>query len=92
MGSNVIRKILLDKNISISEFADMLSNEGFSISKNVLSNKLSRDTFSLNEYILFCNVLGCQVRTISENENINYLNECDKEKEYHKKMNLKANK
>lgn len=92
MGSNVIRKILLDKHISLSQFASMLNEEGFTISAPVLSNKLSRDTFTLNEYILFCNILGCEVKTISEKDNIEYTNTCDREREKIKKMNRKQDK
>lgn len=84
---NNIKKILVDKKISLKIFSDLLEKEGIKISVPALSNKISRDSFSLNEYVLFCNILGYKVKTFSE-EGFEYINTCNKEKELKKKKNL----
>ncbi len=86
-GAVTIKKIMLDKNMSVSDLAKEMTNNGYDIKSQILSNKLFRDTFSLNEYILIANILGCDVKTISRDSNIEYINECDEEKEKIKKKN-----
>lgn len=86
-GAVTIKKIMLDKNMSVSDLAKEMTDNGYDIKSQILSNKLFRDTFSLNEYILIANILGCDVKTISRDSNIEYINECDEEKEKIKKKN-----
>ncbi len=68
-ASKTIKKILLDKNISVKELAEKLG-----IKPQILSNKLYRDTFTYNDYVKIVNILGCDVKTISRNDNIEYIN------------------
>ena len=86
-GATTFKKILLDKNMSISDLAREMTNKGYDIKSPILSNKLSRDTFSLNEYVLIANILGCDVKTISRADNTEYVNECDEDREKVKKQN-----
>lgn len=69
-ASKVIKKILIDKNLSIKDLAEKLG-----IKPQVLSNKLYRNTFTYDEYIKIANILGCEVKTISTDNNVEYLNE-----------------
>ena len=68
-GSKTIKKIMLDKNISVKELAEKLN-----MKPQVLSNKLYRDTFTYNDYVKIANILNCDVKTISRDSNIEYLN------------------
>lgn len=69
-ASKTIKKIMLDKNISVKELAQELG-----IKPQVLSNKLYRDTFTYNDYVRIANILGCDVKTISRDNKIEYINE-----------------
>ncbi len=69
-ASKTIKKIMLDKNISVKELAEKLN-----IKPQVLSNKLYRDTFTYNDYVKIANILNCDVKTISRDSNIEYLND-----------------
>lgn len=69
-ASNIIKKIMLDKKISVKDLAEKLN-----IKPQVLSNKLYRDTFTYNDYIKIVNVLECDVKTISRDGLIEYTNE-----------------
>ncbi len=69
-ASKTIKKIMLDKNISVKELAQKLG-----IKPQVLSNKLYRDTFTYNDYVRIANILGCDVKTISRDNKIEYINE-----------------
>ena len=51
-ASKTIKKIMLDKNISVKVLAEKLG-----MNAQVLSNKLYRDTFSYNDYVLIANIL-----------------------------------
>lgn len=84
-GAVTIRKILKDKKINVIELSKLLQAKGYNIDSQVLSNKLYRDTFTLNEYILIANVLDCEVKTISKDGNIEYIVECNAEKEMSKR-------
>lgn len=68
-ASKTIKKIMLDKNISVKELAEKLG-----IKPQILSNKLYRDTFTYNDYVKIVNILDCDVKTISRNDNIEYIN------------------
>lgn len=67
-ASNVIKKIMIDKKISVKELALKLD-----IKPQVLSNKLYRDTFTYNDYVKIANILECEVKTISK-DGIEYIN------------------
>ena len=69
-ASKVIKKILVDKNMSVKDLAEMLG-----IKAQVLSNKLYRNTFTYEEYIRIAHLLGCEVKTVSEDSKIEYINE-----------------
>ena len=90
-GAVTIRKIMYDKNVSTKQLAEEMTKLGLAISQEVLSNKITRDTFSLNEYIMIANILECDVKTISRNGTV-YDNECDIETLKKKKENQKKPK
>lgn len=70
-ASNTIKKIMLDKHISVKELAEKLG-----IKPQVLSNKFYRDTFTYSDYVKMANLLDCDVKTISrDNSTIEYINE-----------------
>lgn len=61
---------MLDKGLKVKDLASKLG-----VNERVLSNKLYRDTFSLEEYIKIADALGCDVKTIARDTNKEYLNE-----------------
>ena len=69
-ASKTIKRIMLDKEISVKVLAEKLG-----ITSPVLSNKLYRDTFSYNEYVKIADILDCDVKTISRGTNNEYINE-----------------
>lgn len=69
-ASNTIKKILLDKHISVKELAEKLG-----MKPQVLSNKFYRDTFTYSDYVKIANILDCDVKTISRDNKIEYINE-----------------
>jgi len=77
-ATKTIKKIMLDKDITVKLLAEKLN-----MNPQVLSNKLYRDTFSYNDYIAIANILGCDVKTISRDNNVEYINE------YEEKTNKK---
>ncbi len=79
-ATKTIKKIMLDKDITVKLLAEKLN-----ISPQVLSNKLYRDTFSYNDYIAIANILGCDVKTISRDTNTEYINEYNEKKESEEK-------
>lgn len=86
-GSRAISSIMKMKNISVSQLAEMMTNKGLNIKPRILSGKLNRDTFSLNEYVIIADILGCDVKTISRDNTISVVNQYDLEKEIIKKKN-----
>ena len=88
-GATTLKKIMIDKHISVKELANKLQNNGYKISAGVLSNKLYRDTFTLNEYTLIANALNCDVKTISREGNAEYIIDCNIESEKQKFNNNK---
>ena len=86
-GAITLKKIMLDKHISIKELSQRLQDNGYNISPNIISNKLYRNTFTLSEYILIANALDCEVKTVSTDNKIEYVVECDVEKEKQKFKN-----
>ena len=83
-GAITLKKVLMDKHISVKQLAEMLQKSDYNITAGVLSNKLYRNTFTLNEYTLIANVLGCDIKVVSSKDNIEYIVQCDVEKEKHK--------
>ena len=77
-ASSIIKKIMIDKKVPVRELANKMG-----INPRILSNKLYRDTFTLNEYVLIANLLECDVKTISKSDNKEYIHE------YEPKDNLK---
>lgn len=69
-GSKTIKVIMLDKGLKVKDLASKLG-----VNERVLSNKLYRDTFSLEEYIKIADALGCDVKTIARDTNKEYINE-----------------
>ena len=86
-GANAIRGIMGMKKVSVSELAKLMTEKGLNIEPRILSGKLNRDTFSLNEYVIIADILGCDVKTISRDNTITIQNEYDIEKELIKKKN-----
>lgn len=86
-GANSIRGIMGMKKVSVSELAKLMTEKGLNIEPRILSGKLNRDTFSLNEYVIIADILGCDVKTISRDNTITIQNEYDIEKELIKKKN-----
>lgn len=86
-GANAIKGIMSMKNVSVSELARLMSEKGLNIEPRILSGKLNRDTFSLNEYVIIADILGCDVKTISRDNTITIQNEYNIEKELIKKRN-----
>ena len=69
-ASKTIKKIMLDKDISVKELAEKLG-----CSPQVLSNKLYRDTFSYADYIKIADLLDCDVKTIVRDTKVEYKND-----------------
>lgn len=88
-GATTLKKIMIDKHISVKDLSNKLQNNGYNISARVLSNKLYRDTFTLNEYILIANALDCNVKTISKDLNTEYTVDCNIDLEKNKFNNKK---
>ena len=68
-ASTIIKKIMLDQGITVKVLAEKLG-----LTSQVLSNKLYRNTFSYNDYIKISNILNCDVKTISRETKIEYIN------------------
>lgn len=86
-GANSIKAIMNVKGVSVSELARLMTEKGLTIESKILSGKLNRDTFTLNEYVIIADILGCDVKTISRDNKITIQNEYDIEKELIKKKN-----
>ena len=69
-ASKTIKKIMLDKDISVKDLAQKLG-----CSPQVLSNKLYRDTFSYADYIKIADLLDCDVKTIVRDTKVEYKND-----------------
>lgn len=91
-GTATIRSIMQQRNISVSELANLMTQRGLTIEARILSGKLSRDTFSLNEYVIIADILGCDVKTISRDNRFEFTNGYDIEREIKKKENTKKPK
>jgi len=83
-GATTLKKIMIDKHISVKDLATKLQSNGYKITPAVLSNKLYRDTFTLNEYTLIANALDCDVKTTSRTGNNEYIVDCNVEMEKNK--------
>lgn len=68
-ASKAIKKILIDKNMTIKQLAEMLGEN-----PQVMRNRLYRDTFTYDDYVYIANLLGCDVKTIDRQTNAEYLN------------------
>lgn len=86
-GAVTIKKIMEDNGLKVNDLANLMSQRGFNINSKILSGKLHRDTFTLNEYVLIADILNCDVKTISRIDNTEYKNECDEELQKQKKQN-----
>ena len=69
-ASKTIKKIMLDKDISVKDLAKKLG-----CSSQVLSNKLYRDTFSYADYIKIASLLDCDVKTVVRDTKVEYKND-----------------
>lgn len=69
-ASDTIKKILIDKHMTVKQLAEKLG-----IKPQILSNKLYRDTFTYSDYVKIANLLECDVKTISRENPIEYVNE-----------------
>lgn len=69
-ASKTIKKIMLDRDISVKTLAEKLG-----CNPQVLSNKLYRDTFSYADYIKIVDILGCDVKTIVRDTKVEYIND-----------------
>lgn len=92
VGSAAIKSIMERNNITVSELANLMTQRGLNIEARILSGKLNRDTFSLNEYIIIADILNCDVKTISRDNRFEITNEFDIEREIKKKVNTKKAK
>ena len=86
-GSAKIKGIMQQRNITVSDLANLMTQKGLKIQARILSGKLNRDTFSLNEYVIIADILGCDVKTISRDNRFEFVNGYDLEKELEKKKN-----
>ena len=59
-GSKIIRQLLTERDMSVSDLAKELN-----IKSQSMSNKLYRDNFSLEEFALICNILNADVKAIT---------------------------
>jgi len=69
-ASKTIKKIMLDRDISVKDLAEKLACK-----PQVLSNKLYRDTFSYSDYVKIADLLGCDVKTIVRDTKVEYIND-----------------
>ncbi len=69
-ASKTIKKIMLDRDISVKDLAEKLGCK-----PQVLSNKLYRDTFSYSDYVKIADLLGCDVKTIVRDTKVEYIND-----------------
>lgn len=60
MGSKVIKQLMIEKDVSIKQLAEMLG-----IKPQSVSNKLYRDNYTLEEFINITNLLGADVVIVS---------------------------
>ena len=86
-GAATIKGIMQQRNISVSELANLMTQRGLNIEARILSGKLNRDTFSLNEYVIIADILNCDVKTISRDNRFEFINGYDLERELEKKKN-----
>ena len=68
-ASKTIKKIMLDKDVTVKTLAEKLG-----VSSQVLSNKLYRDTFTYKDYIKIADILDCDVITVSRDKSNEYKN------------------
>lgn len=59
-GSKIIKQLLIERNMSVSELADQLN-----IKTQSMSNKLYRDNFSFKELLEIANLLNCDIEFIT---------------------------
>lgn len=69
-ASKVIKQIMVERDISVKNLAEMLG-----IKSQILSNKLYRDTFTYNDYIKIADMLGCTVQTVIKDSGKIFVNE-----------------
>lgn len=59
-GSKIIKQLLIERNMSVSELVDQLN-----IKTQSMSNKLYRDNFSFKELLEIANLLNCDIEFIT---------------------------
>lgn len=59
-GAKVIKQLLIERDMPVSELADKLN-----IKSQSMSNKLHRDNFSFKELIDIADLLNCDVKLIT---------------------------
>lgn len=63
-GSKIIKQLMIERNISVSDLAQKLN-----IKPQSMSNKLHRDKFTFEELIHIANLLDCDVKLITRDSN-----------------------
>lgn len=69
-ASKVIKQIMVERDISVKNLAEMLG-----VKSQILSNKLYRDTFTYNDYVKIADMLGCTVQTVTKDSGKVFINE-----------------
>ena len=59
-GAKIIKQLLAERNVSVNELAEKLN-----IKSQSMSNKLYRDSFSLQEMCSICNILNADLKAIT---------------------------
>ena len=68
-GAKIIQQLLKYKSMKIKDLSELL---GYS-SHQILRNKLYRDTLPLNEFVHIVNILGGEVKAISQDGKNEYI-------------------
>lgn len=58
-GSKIVKQILIENKMPIKDIADKMG-----IKAQSLSNKISRDSFTLEDILIIADILGCDVNFI----------------------------
>ena len=67
-GSKIINQLLAERNISVNELAAKLD-----IKPQSMSNKLYRDSFSLQEMCTICNLIKADLKSITRDSHKEFL-------------------
>lgn len=58
-GSKILKQIMIEKNISVKDLAELLS-----IKPQSMSNKLYRDNFTFEEMLTITKLLNCDLKIV----------------------------